>query len=247
MGRRSDRRGPPARAGAAAFSHQPFRRLRQLVANPPAPQKPPAPPPAAMPAAPPEDDLGAFWREMKSVAPLDRTQRARIDQPPPAATARAVVSDDAEALAELSELVAGSGHFDISDSDEHVEGLASGVDPRLLRRLRAGEFAYQAHLDLHGLNAAEARTEVARFLLRAFQAGLRCVLIVHGRGLNSKDQVPVLKSKVVSWLARGQWSRLLLAFASARPCDGGAGALYVLLRRERKAKRPVHVLNGAKW
>jgi DNA-nicking Smr family endonuclease len=184
---------------------------------------------------------------MADVTPLAEAQRGRVATPPPATPSRPLISADAEALAELAELVSGSGRFDISDSDEHVEGLAEGIDRRLLRRLRAGEFAYQAHLDLHGLTATQARAEVDAFLRRAHQAGLRCVLIVHGRGHNSKDQIPVLKQRVVSWLARGQWARLVMAFANARACDGGAGALYVLLRRDRKAKRPVHVLNGAKW
>jgi DNA-nicking Smr family endonuclease len=64
--------------------------------------------------------------------------------------------------------------------------------------------------------------------------------------LNSKDQIPVLKNRLVAWLARGQWARLVLAFTSARPYDGGAGALYVLLRRERGSKKEIQVLNGAK-
>ncbi|HVN87329.1 MAG TPA: Smr/MutS family protein [Candidatus Binatia bacterium] len=184
---------------------------------------------------------------MADVRPLSQHHRQRVGEPPPATPARPVINADAEALAELSELVTGSGPFDITDSDEHVEGVAAGVDPRLVRRVRAGEFAYQAHLDLHRLTVADARSEFDRFMTAARQNGLRCVLIIHGRGRNSKDQVPILKPRVVSWLAHGQWARYVLAFASARACDGGAGALYVLLRRDRKAKRPVQVLHGAKW
>ena len=75
--------------------------------------------------------------------------------------------------------------------------------------------------------------------------GYRCVLVVHGRGLNSKDQIPVLKEHMKSWLARGRTGRHVLAFTSARQHDGGAGALYVLLRRDRKA-RPIRVTEGAK-
>jgi len=67
-----------------------------------------------------------------------------------------VTHPDAEALAALCDLVEGTAPFDISDSDEHVEGAIVGLDPRLLRRLRKGEFAYQAHLDLHGLTSEEA-------------------------------------------------------------------------------------------
>jgi len=247
MGRRGQRGGSPTRAKEPEFHHQPFRRLGKLVTTsapksaPVAAEKPTAP---ALPAV--EDGLTAFLREMAGVRQLDGAQRARVDSPAPAQQVRAVVDADAEALAELSELVTGNGPFDISDSDEHVEGVVAGIDPRVVRRLRNGEFAYQAHLDLHGLSAAEARLEVDHFLRRAHHSGHRCVLIIHGRGRNSKDQIPVLKNRLIQWLARGQWSRSILAFTSARACDGGAGALYVLLRRDRKAKRPVHVVNGGK-
>ena len=72
-------------------------------------------------------------------------------------------------------------------------------------------------------------------LLEQLPGGHRCVLIVHGRGHNSKDHTPVLKERLKSWLARGAAARkVVLAFTTARPCDGGAGALYVLLRRDRR-------------
>jgi len=134
-------------------------------------------------------------------------------------------------MARLADLVAGSVHFDVSDTVEHVEGLARGVDRRLLRRLRRGDFSVQAHLDLHGLGLKDARVEVELFLKSSRAQGRRCVLIVHGRGLGSKDQQPVLKPALVGWLTRRGVGKSVLAFCTARPSDGGAGALYVLLRR----------------
>ena len=184
---------------------------------------------------------------MADVVPLSAEARARVVPQPPAPPGRVVSDPDAEALAELSEIVAGEGPFDLANSVEFVEGGVAGIDRRLVRKLRAGAFACTSHLDLHGMTAVEARAAVDRFLSRAHQRGERCVLIVHGRGLNSKDQIPVLKNRLTTWLARGSWSRLVLAFATARLCDGGAGALYVLLRRERTAKRPIHVTRGGNW
>ena len=169
----------------------------------------------------------------------------RIEGPRPAGAARRPVSEEAEALALLSDLIAGSARFDIADTREYVEGAIVGLDPRLVRRLRRGDFAWQDHLDLHGMTAEAARAVVDRFLVDAVRAGLRCVLIVHGRGLNSKDQTPVLKERLKVWLARGRPARVVLAFTTARPCDGGAGALYVLLRRDR-TRRPIEVTEGAK-
>jgi DNA-nicking Smr family endonuclease len=171
----------------------------------------------------------------------------RVDAPPPALQIRrAPASDEAEALAALSDFVAGVGAFDVSDSAEYIEGAVVGLDPRIVRRLRRGEFAYQAYVDLHGMSAAAARVAVERFIMDAFAAGHRAVLVVHGRGRNSKDNVPVLKERLKSWLARGRIGRVVLAFSSARPSDGGTGALYVLLRRRRGVREPITVLEGAK-
>lgn len=140
-------------------------------------------------------------------------------------------SEEAEAYAQLSDLVEGVGPFDISDSDEYIEGIAPGLDKRLLSRLRRGDYAVQGHVDLHGLTREEARIRVEQFVAESITRNHRCVLIVHGRGLNSKDQIPVLKEAVRLWLVRGRIARSVLCFATARPTDGGAGAVYVLLRR----------------
>lgn len=186
------------------------------------------------PVEPPEqttavDEESSFAQAMAGVTPLETDHRvgpSRGSAPP-----RAVEDADVEAYAALADLVAGHGEFDISDTVEYVEGLAPGVDRRLLKRLRRGDFALQGHLDLHGLIRDEARAAVERFLTESRVAGKRCVLLVHGRGLNSPDRVPVLKNALLVWLTRGGLSRRILAFATARPVDGGAGALYVLLRR----------------
>jgi DNA-nicking Smr family endonuclease len=184
---------------------------------------------------------------MRDVVPLADADRRRVAGPPPTGLrSRTPVTEDAEALAVLADLVSGAGSFDIADTDEYVEGRVRGLDPRLVRRLRQGDFAYQGHLNLHRLTAGEARIEVDRFLRAAHQKGQRCVLIIHGRGRNSKDQTPVLKERLKVWLARGALGRLVLAFTTARPCDGGAGAVYVLLRRERRGRAPFVVTDGAK-
>lgn len=233
----------------SSLVHQPFRHLDKMlpraVPTPARPRTRPLARAAVLPA--PRDDEALFQHVMADVRPLHPRERERVASPVPASPARAVTHADAEALAELCDLVGGTAPFDISDGDEHIEGAIVGLDPRLLRRLRKGEFAYQAHLDLHGLIVEEARRAVEEFLTRVHQAGKRCVLIVHGRGHNSKDQIPVLKHRLTTWLARGHWSRLILAFTSARACDGGAGALYVLLRRRRDLKHPMRVTAGAKW
>jgi DNA-nicking Smr family endonuclease len=249
MSRRGSRAGEDAPKEPRGHTplNAPFRglrsRLETRVRATPAPPPPPAPLPPSAPA--PIDDEALFRRAMTGVDALAPSARSRVAGPTPAASPRTPVSEDAETLAALSDLVSGEGAFDISDTREYVEGHVVGLDPRLVRRLRRGDFAWQTHLDLHGMTAAEARDAVERFVSTAVRAGHRCVLVVHGRGHNSKDQVPVLKESMKSWLARGRVGRHVLAFTSARPTDGGAGALYVLLRRDRK-RRPITVTEGAK-
>jgi DNA-nicking Smr family endonuclease len=230
---------PPRRSARPAPAPPPAR-TRPTAGSAASPPAKPAPPPP-----PAEDDAVSFARAMTDVRRLEAERR--VDAPAPALDVRrAPVSEDAEALAALSDFVAGVGEFDVSDSTEYVEGAVVGLDPRILRRLRRGEFAYQAWVDLHGMSAATARDVITRFVTDAFAAGHRALLVVHGRGLNSKDNVPVLKERLKSWLARGQIGRIVLAFSSARPVDGGTGALYVLLRRRRGPREPIAVLEGAK-
>lgn len=113
------------------------------------------------------------------------------------------------------------------DTDEALSFRAPGIGPDVLRRLRRGEWAIQAHIDLHGHRVDEARHALVLFLRHALKTGLRCVRVVHGKGLGSRDKVPVLKGKVRGWLAQREE---IIAFCQARAPDGGSGALVVLLR-----------------
>lgn len=242
-GRSSDEveRSPPP-AGDAL--NTPFRALRQHWK--PRPVAPPVPAHTPKPAPPPiepPDDADLFASAVADVVPL--APHDRVEGPPPGDGYGRPVSEEAEALAALSDLVTGVARFDITDTREYVEGAVVGLDARILRRLRRGDYSWQAHVDLHGFTTTEAREVVERFVAESYRAAHRCLLIVHGRGLNSKDQTPVLKERLKSWLARGRIGKVVLAFATARPCDGGAGALYVLLRRDRRA-RPISVIEGAK-
>lgn len=245
----SRRDRPDDDARRASGFNNPFRdlakRLGPLPSAPPSrPRVAPAPRSSA-PAPPIEDETALFRDAVRGIVPLPRDDRAGRAAPAPRG-ARFARGEEEAALAELSDLVNGIAAFDVSDTDEHVEGMVVGLDPRVLRRLRAGELAYQAHVDLHGLTADEAKQEVTAFVRRAMTAGHRCVLVVHGRGRNSPDQRPVLKDGLKRWLTRGELGRRVLAFSSARPYDGGSGAMYVLLRRERRDKKPFHTLDGAK-
>lgn len=201
------------------------------------PEKPKAPPPAKKPDPPPARrpaeglDEGELWAiATDGATPLeDRSHRIRPGPQPIASAPQ--LDPELEAYDELRALVTGEVPFDIADSDEFIEGHARGLDLHVVRKLRRGDFAVQAHLDLHGLLKEEAKQELDAFLTRARQNGMRCVLVVHGRGLHSRDQVPVLKDALKKWMGQARFAQHVLAFCTARPHDGGGGAVYVLLKR----------------
>ncbi len=203
----------------------------------PAPERArnPEPPPRRDPAPRPDQatltDEELWTVAVEGTEPLaDRSERVKPG-PQPLSVPLPELDPDLEAYDELRALVTGEVPFEIADSDEFIEGHARGLDPRVVRRLRRGEFALQAHVDLHGLLKEEAKPELEAFLARSRQQGKRCVLVVHGRGLHSKDQVPVLKEALKRWMNTGRFARHVLGFSSARPHDGGTGAIYVLLKK----------------
>lgn len=224
-------RGPPKKK-SEAFNN-PFKSalsdLKKKQAEPA--KKPQAPPPPPKPSKSKrhqeEDDMSLFLSAMDGVEQI--TERGEAPVPNPRLPE--IIDENAEALAELAEMVAGQGDFTVADTDEYIEGAAPGIDARLLRSLRRGDFTLQGRLDLHGMTQVQAKEAVDRFLTDSRRTNKRCVLIVHGRGLNSQDQVPVLKERMREWLNQKRLGKTVLAFATARPQDGGTGAVYVLLRR----------------
>ncbi len=114
-----------------------------------------------------------------------------------------------------------------AETGEELSYVRPGLSRQVLRRLRRGEWIVQAELDLHGLTVALAKHELADFLLECQRQGIRCVRIVHGKGLRSPNREPVLKLHLRHWLARRQE---VLAYVQARPADGGGGAVVALLK-----------------
>jgi DNA-nicking Smr family endonuclease len=178
------------------------------------------------------DDDFIFHEAMSDVAPIsmvrgEKTPKSGKNIKPP----HPVPDEEEEVMAHLRDLVKGSIDMDITFTDEYIEGAISGVGRKLMTRLKRGQLPIQDHIDLHGLTKKDAETTVRDFLIKSHSRGFRCVLIVHGRGLNSPDSVPVLKERLPVWLNRGPARKIVLAFATARPYDGGTGAIYVLLRK----------------
>ena len=186
-----------------------------------------------------QEDPDVLFRDaMAGVKPFGGDDEQRV--PPRSPTKmppRFVAQEEAEVHRHLIELVSGEAPFELWYSDEYVDGAVVGLSPALIKNLKKGLFSYQDYVDLHGCKRDEAREKVNQFVSRSFAKKLRCVLIVSGRGLNSREREPVLKQELVRWLTHAPLRRMVLAFASARSYDGGAGAFYVLLRR-KEGKAP---------
>lgn len=169
------------------------------------------------------------------VTKLREHDRAELHIAPPLPTPRQRERDERAALdATMSDAFDAES---LMETDDALSFRRADIGPEVLRKLRRGEWTIQAQLDLHRLTRDGARERLARFLRESQRRGLRCLRVVHGKGHGSPGKTPVLKAHVRRWLAQ---RAEVAAFAQARPADGGAGALLVLLRpAERTAfERP---------
>ena len=171
-----------------------------------------------------------FARAVGPVQPIPQRRKAHLAPPPAEPVPLQRQLDEQRVLREAL-----SDEFDVStllDVDDALSFRRPGVGPEITRRLRAGQWSIQREIDLHGLRSDEAREALGQFVRQSHRQGLRCVRVVHGKGLGSPGRMPVLKNKVHSWLVQ---KNAVMAFVQARPADGGAGALVVLLRPAMRA------------
>jgi DNA-nicking Smr family endonuclease len=173
----------------------------------------------------PEADRELFQSALSDVAPI--TPHGRFLHPP-----QPLPPVPLSRLRDEREVIHESLHDPIrwdeaTENGEEISYVRPGISRQTLRRLRRGEWVSQSELDLHGLTKIEAKLELADFLYECKRRGVRCVRIIHGKGLRSKNQEPVLKYHVRYWLTQREE---ILAFVQARPVDGGSGALMVLLK-----------------
>jgi DNA-nicking Smr family endonuclease len=177
------------------------------------------------------DDIDLFRASVADVTPLPRPKKAELDRPLPRPVPAQRLRDDQEALKDsLSDAISWDAGMETGDELSYAR---NGIGAQTFRKLRRGHWVTQAELDLHGLVVAEARGFLVEFLNQCTRRGLRCIRIIHGKGLGSKNREPVLKRKVAGWLIQRDE---ILAFCQARRAEGGGGAMVVLLRGAGKKK-----------
>lgn len=171
------------------------------------------------------DDTSLFRDSVADAVPLATGNRAHPERPRPAPVARQRLQDEKAALASS---LAGPGDWDDGvETGEELQYLRAGIARDTLRKLRKVHWKIQSELDLHGLTTPEAHEAVSEFLAHCLASDLRCVRIVHGKGLRSRNQEPVLKGRLARWLIQRED---VLAYCQARRTEGGSGAVVVLLK-----------------
>ena len=181
-------------------------------------------------------EANVFRNAVSDATPLPDSNRVIRRSPSITPSPRQREADEREVLDQSI-----SDEIDIEvllDTDDSLSWRRPGIGPDVVRRLRRGQWSVRGQIDLHGLRVDEAREAVAEFLAHARRNEWRCLRVIHGKGLGSPSREPVLKGKVARWLAQREE---VLAYCQARPNDGGAGALIVLIRGPRfgRAGRPV--------
>ena len=171
-----------------------------------------------------EQDKHLFLEAVKNARPLNKEpQHSEKTYPKP--VAKQFIRDEKQALRDsLSDDFYPAHEL---ESGEELLYLRAGQSPSILSKLRRGFWVIQAQIDLHGLISDEAREYVAEFLNSCKKRNIRCVRIVHGKGLGSRNREPVLKHKLRNWLIQKDE---VIAYAQAKPEDGGSGAVIVLLK-----------------
>ncbi len=183
-----------------------------------------------------EREENLFQKAMEGVQPLKDKPLVEPIHRKTIPIKRFKEQEDEEALDRLKALVRKGVGFRVEDTPEYIEGTGYHVHPEIVKRLHRGDFSIQGHLDLHGLVVKEAQEVFDQFMKWATTYGKTGLLITHGRGLSSPSE-PVLKKKVEEWLTLGPWRKWVIAYSSARKCDGGTGATYVLLRKRPISKK----------
>ncbi len=172
---------------------------------------------------PDEDDSALFREAVRDVRPKGPSEHITLSGRRLSTVPRSREADDRQVMRELLE-----EPDELFESGDTLSYRAEGIQDGVFRKLRRGQYRLEKELDLHGLNRDRAREAVSRFLALCLDQDLRCVRIIHGKGNGSPNSGPVIKSLLDGWLRK---RRDVLAFCSARPVDGGTGAVYVLLRR----------------
>lgn len=172
-----------------------------------------------------DEDIALFRKTVGDIKPL-KQDSVVLNKPTPSPHPIQSKADD---LAGIDEIIDDEYDTGLLERGDELLYARPGVQKQTIRKLRRGQYKIEAELDMHGMTVAMANEALSGFLRQCAVRSHRCVRIIHGKGIGSANRQPVLKNKLNQWLLK---SDKVLAFCSARPADGGTGAIYLLLKRK---------------
>ncbi len=184
-----------------------------------------------------QDEGYVYFEAMKDVKEMNQNNN-RVKKKVNTRHVNIQEKDDVKRL--LEKAIQDQSMFNVTNLPEYMEGYVDNMNPLAMEKLRSGEFSIQKVLDLHGYTIEAANKLFQECIRGATTSGLRCVKVIHGRGLKSKD-TPVLKESIKEWIVRAMHRKWVIAFSSSRMCDGGPGATYILLKKKPEKKR-IHII-----
>lgn len=190
-------------------------------------------------------DEEVFMSAMQGVKQIEGKGR-QITPKKESKTPQVTTSED-EAKNELQRFLNGDVEFELEYTEEYMYGYVRGLDIKTFQQLKAGSLSVAAHLDLHGMTTEQAQESLLFFIRESYLQGHRCVLVVTGRGINSPGGQSILRRETETWLTKEPLKRVILAFCTAQPKDGGAGALYILLRKQKKTQGKIRWDKMLNW
>ena len=171
-----------------------------------------------------QEDSISFADMLDDVKVLASSDKVVHDSPKPRPVPVQSERDEEKIMQEL--LVSPNEYEEMQPGDS-LSYFQPGIQKQVFRKLKRGQYSIEAELDLHGLTRDEAQQQLNEFIFDVRERGMRCIRIIHGKGYGSSNQGPVIKPLVNQWLRKRSE---ILAFCSARPVDGGTGAVYVLVK-----------------
>jgi DNA-nicking Smr family endonuclease len=170
-------------------------------------------------------DEEIFQDAMSNVREIKKFRAIPVKRPPRVKQSHVQTDNSLEILRQI---VNGDRKIRLSDTGEYIEWMMPDTRKDIVHRLHKGDFSVQDYIDLHGMTLSEAEEALCLFIKAAVKKGLFCVKVIHGRGLRSPGG-PVLKEALKKWL-QGTLKKRVLAYSTAKDCDGGLGATYIILK-----------------
>jgi DNA-nicking Smr family endonuclease len=185
-----------------------------------------------------KDDAFLLTEAMQNVRAIDKNKKRIIKKRDIQRFRQTSEDDNPQKL--LEDAIRENHQLNVTNLPEFMEGFVESINPITMEKLRSGEFSVQKTLDLHGHSVDDADELFRAFIRETIHEGLKCVKIIHGRGLKSKG-TPVLKEHLKTWIIKAMHRKWVLAFSNALMNDGGPGATYILLKKN-PAKNQIHII-----